>query len=221
MDAGSALFDRHFNDLCRFFDNKRCSEVEDLVQTTFMACVQSRDRFREQSSFRTYLFSIARRQLYKYYRTNQRHGAHFDIGVTSMADLETGPVTLIGRNDEHRALLGALQTLPIDQQLLLEMYYWENMEVPDLAEIFEIAEATVRTRLYRARQMLRDNLASKSSSRAAGKAASKGAGKVAGIREPEAGLEPEAGPEQERDDKAAETFDGWVRAMKHAQREQS
>lgn len=202
MSAGNTLFDRHFSDLCRFFENKRCSEVEDLVQTTFMACVQSRDRFRDQSSFRTYLFSIARRQLYKYYRTNRRHGADFDIGVTSMADLQTGPVTRMGRNDEHRALLEALHTLPIDQQLLLEMYYWESMEMADLAEIFEIAEATVRTRLYRARQTLRDTLA-----KAAGK--------------PAARNESDGGSRKGASDGTAETFDAWVRSMQSAQREPS
>ncbi|MCG8421273.1 MAG: sigma-70 family RNA polymerase sigma factor [Proteobacteria bacterium] len=159
LAAGNALFDRYFDDMCRFFENKRCHEVEDLVQSTFMACVKSRDRFREQSSFRTYLFSIARNQLYKYFRQNRRHGADFDIGVTSLADLETGPVTQMARDDEHRALLNALCTLPLDQQLLLEMYYWESMDIVDLAEIFDIAPATVRTRLFRARQMLRETLA--------------------------------------------------------------
>ncbi|MEM9492764.1 MAG: sigma-70 family RNA polymerase sigma factor, partial [Myxococcota bacterium] len=108
MGAGNALFDRYFSDLCRFFENKRCRDVEDLVQITFMACVQSRDRFREQSSFRTFLFSIARRQLYKYFRDSRRHGADFDMGVTSLADLNTGPVTRLARNDRHKALLGAL-----------------------------------------------------------------------------------------------------------------
>jgi RNA polymerase sigma factor (sigma-70 family) len=64
--AGNALFDRYFDALFRFFRNKVQEGAEDLVQQTFLALVQSRDRFRGDSSFRTYLFTAARSKLYNY-----------------------------------------------------------------------------------------------------------------------------------------------------------
>ena len=73
-EAGNELFERHFHSICRFFENKISGDIEELVQSTFLACVDGRDKFRGQSSFRTYLFSIARYQLYGYFRRNQRDG---------------------------------------------------------------------------------------------------------------------------------------------------
>jgi RNA polymerase sigma-70 factor (ECF subfamily) len=156
--AGNELFERHFSSICRFFENKIQGDVEELVQATFLACAQNRDQFREQSSFRTYLFSIARYQLYGYFRSRQR-GQALDFGVTSLVDLGTSPGSKIARNQEHELLLNALCSLPLDQQLLLELFYWEGMESAALAQVFEVAEATVRTRLHRARQVLRERMA--------------------------------------------------------------
>ncbi len=156
--AGNDLFDRYFRDICRFFENKVRHDTEELVQSTFLGCVQSRDRFRKQCSFRTFLFSIARRQLYKYLRQSQRQGAALDFGVSSVIDLNTGPVSYAARNQEHGMLLRALCSLPMEQQLLLELYYWEDMDNADLAAIFDIAPTTVRTRLFRARASLRERM---------------------------------------------------------------
>jgi RNA polymerase sigma-70 factor (ECF subfamily) len=52
-----------------------------------------------------------------------------------------------------------MQTLPVEQQMLLELHYWEDLGIAELAEIFEAPAATIRTRLHRARNALRDELA--------------------------------------------------------------
>src|SRR5690606_27370383 len=66
--SGELLFRRYFAQLNRFFRNKTDTGAEDLIQTTFLACVEGRDRFRESSSFRTYLFGIAHNVLCAHYR---------------------------------------------------------------------------------------------------------------------------------------------------------
>ena len=58
--AGETLFDRHFDRVYRFFQTKvDRQDVDDLVQQTFMGCVQSRERFRGESQVGTYLLGIA------------------------------------------------------------------------------------------------------------------------------------------------------------------
>lgn len=156
-DAGNQLFERYFSSICRFFENKVQGDAEELVQSTFLACVNNRDSFREQSSFRTYLFSIARYQLYGFYRSRQKNNA-LDFGVTSVAAMNTGPVSRLARGEDHERLLEALCSLPLEQQTLLELFYWENMEAADLAEVFGVSPVTVRTRLHRARHALRERM---------------------------------------------------------------
>jgi RNA polymerase sigma factor (sigma-70 family) len=152
--AGNELFQRHFDSVCRFFQNKLDRDFDELVQATFLACVRSRDQFRRQSSFRTYLFTIARHELYGYLR-RRRRDHNVDFGVTSVADIETTARGLLDRHKEHERLLHALRALPVEQQLVLELHYWEDLSPTELAEVLDIPAATARTRLFRARQALR------------------------------------------------------------------
>jgi len=156
--AGNELFQRHFDSVCRFFHNKLDRDFDELVQATFLACVRSREQFRRQCSFRTYLFSIARNELYAHLRRRRRDAHHLDFEVTSFADLEPTARSLIDRNREHESLLRALRALPAEQQVLLELHYWEDLSPSELAEVLDIPAATARTRLFRARQALREKM---------------------------------------------------------------
>src|SRR5215468_4636081 len=153
--AGEALFARHFDSVFGFFETKCEAEADELTQATFLACLRARDQFRSESSFRTYLFTIARHELYRALRGRQRKDARLDFGVSSIAELVSTPRTRIARGQEQRRLIEALRQLPVEQQTLLELHYWEEMEIGQLAEIFEAPTATIRTRLHRARKALR------------------------------------------------------------------
>lgn len=156
--AGEELFARQFPGLYRFFATKCDGDTDELVQATLVACLKAKDTFRgADSSFRGYLFTVARHELYRYFR-EKRRAALVDFAVSSVADLATTPGTRIARDQAHRRLLDALRTLPIEQQTLLELYYWEDMEVGQLAQIFDSPPATIRTWLYRARQTLKTQL---------------------------------------------------------------
>ena len=78
--AGKRLFERHYAAVARFFRNKVGEAGPDLIQRTFLACVEGRERFRQEASFRSYLFSIAYKVLCKHYR-EQRRSADRDGGV--------------------------------------------------------------------------------------------------------------------------------------------
>lgn len=157
-NAGNALFERHFDAICRFFRNKVTSAVDDLIQRTFLACVESRDRFRGDSSFRTYLFTLARNELYAHLRRSGREQARFDPLEQSVHDLAPTPTHVAARRAEQRMLLAALRRLPVELQLALELYYWEDMPAPELARVLDVPEGTVRTRLRRAKQLVEQRL---------------------------------------------------------------
>ena len=157
-EAGQELFARHFDSIYGFFETKCEAEADELTQATFLACLRARDQFRKESSFRTYLFTIARNELYRRLRERQRRDAKIDFELSSIAELVSTPGTKIARNQEKRRLVEALRQLPVEQQTLLELHYWEEMEIGQLAEIFESPSATIRTRLHRARKALRERM---------------------------------------------------------------
>jgi RNA polymerase sigma factor (sigma-70 family) len=156
--AGNELFDRYFDAVYRFFRNKVCEGAEDLVQQTFLALVQSRDHFRGDSSFRTYLFTAARSKLYTHLERRHREGNRIDYGVSSCEDLGISPSEVIAQDENERLLLHALRRLPIDLQIALELFYFEHMRGPQLAEVLDLPEGTVRSRIRRGRALLREQL---------------------------------------------------------------
>lgn len=160
-EAGNALFRRHFGAVRRFFRNKVSpDEVEDLIQRTFVGCVEGQKRFREDASFRTFLFAIARNQLFKFFRTrtSQRNQVDADLGVSSVAAMGMSPSSVASARQEHELLLLALQQVPVDDQTLLELFYWEGLTGPEIAAVLEISAGAVRVRLHRARGKLQEAL---------------------------------------------------------------
>jgi RNA polymerase sigma factor (sigma-70 family) len=158
-DAGHALFERHFAGLYGFFRYKCGQDADDLVQRTMLACVAAKDRFRKHASFRTFLFAIARYELYHHLKAQRRDGQRLDFSVTSIAELEPTPRSRLIRDADRRRVVEALRRLPVDQQILLELHYWQELDVEALAEILEITPGATRVRLHRARRKLRELLA--------------------------------------------------------------
>lgn len=159
-NAGNLLFERYFDPVCRFFTNKVHLHIDDLIQKTFLGCVEGRDRFQKQASFRTYLFAVAHNVLRAHFR-ERRRGAEDpaqDLGERSSDELTPSPSSVLAVHQEQRLLLEALRRIPLDYQLVLELYYWEDMAAPELAQVLGLPEGTVRSRLRRAKEALAEKM---------------------------------------------------------------
>jgi RNA polymerase sigma factor (sigma-70 family) len=155
--AGSVLFERHYPTLYSFFRNTAWGDRDDLVQRAFLACVEGRDRLREGASFRPYLLTIARRLLFASYR-ERTTAQQFDPSISSLEDLHPSPSELFVRRDELQQLIAGLRRIPVEQQVTLELFYFHGHRGPDVASILEVPEATVRSRLKRGLDNLRERM---------------------------------------------------------------
>jgi RNA polymerase sigma factor (sigma-70 family) len=156
--AGQALLARHFDALCGFFESKCGQDADDLVQRTMLACVASKERFRKHASFRTFMFVIARHELYHHLHARRRDDQRLDFSVTSIEEILTTPRSRMIRDAERRRVAEALRRLPVEQQTLLELHYWQELDIEALSEVFEIEPGATRVRLHRARKKLRELL---------------------------------------------------------------
>lgn len=163
-DAGRKLVRLHTPTLHRFFASKAPEAVEDLVQAVFIAAVESRERFRGESSFRTYLLAIARRLLLKRYRKQLRGERALALNGITAAQVSGSPSFVVAAREELRVLLTVLRRIPIDHQIALELYYWEELPIAEIARILEVAPGTVKSRLGRARTLLREQFTEVSAS---------------------------------------------------------
>lgn len=155
--AGHVLFGRYFDALRRFFRRQIGDDAQDLVQNTFLGCVQGRDRFKYQATFRTYLYVVARNQLYKELRRRSRR-PELDFRITSLADLGPTPSRVLNERDQLALLVEALGKIPIEQQVAIDLYYLENMTAPQVAKVLELSEPKVRHRLKRGLDHLRQHI---------------------------------------------------------------
>lgn len=159
IDAAALLATRHVRTLYRFFQNKVHDAMEDLAQKTLLACVEGRDRIDETRSFRAYLLGIARHQLFRHYRGLRRHEREQEIGALSVAQLVGSPSYELAAEEERRLLLLALRRLPVETQIVLELFYWEGMTTPEIAVTLDEPDGTIRSRLSRGKTLLREALA--------------------------------------------------------------
>jgi len=152
--AGNALVKRHFDSVCRFFRSKLGDDVSDLIQRTFLDCVKARETIDESIGFRPFLYAIAHRRLIDELRRRGRRPA-MDPARDSLMDLGISPSLVLAEQAEARILARALQSLPLQQQVTLELFYWEGLRGKEMAGVFGVSEHTIRSRLARAKDALR------------------------------------------------------------------
>lgn len=131
------------------------AEVDDIVQKVVLALHEGRETFRGDALLKTYALKITRNMIASYFR---RRRPAPDVLGSSVRELGVGPSTLMLEQENQRLLLEALRSISIDDQLVLELHYWEKMTGPQLAQVFECPEPTIRSQLRRAKTRLRNQL---------------------------------------------------------------
>ena len=155
-DAGDALARRHCPAVLRFFASKVPDAAEDLMQKTFLATTSSGPAPEELRSFRALLFGVARKQLFRYFEGRGELKGEDMMSRVSLADLATTPTQRIAREQDRDLIHRALATLPMDDQIAIELYYWQKLSVPEVANALSISAGGMRAKLHRARAKLRE-----------------------------------------------------------------
>jgi RNA polymerase sigma-70 factor, ECF subfamily len=151
--AGDRLIKHYFPRLRVYFIGRASGEHEDLMQETFTRVMAKYDAYRG-GSFRSFLFGVARMVFFEYLRRCYSL-RNIDPWTDSLSELGKGNMSSrLAEREHHRLLLDALSSLPLDDQDLLELYYWQRLKARELAEIFEVVEPTIRGRIRAALKRL-------------------------------------------------------------------
>lgn len=151
--AFEELARRHYVSIRRFFDLRLPASADDLTQQTFLGALEAASRFRGDASFRTFLFAIAHKQLLRRLRERPVGVERFGVDETP-----TSLSMVAVRQQEHQFLLMALAQLPLELQLVTELYYWENLKTAEIGEVLTLNPSTVAGRLARARELLGETI---------------------------------------------------------------
>jgi RNA polymerase sigma factor (sigma-70 family) len=154
LAAGDALLNRHYDAVYRFFSNRIGHDCEDLIQATFLGCIEAIERFRDESSFRTLLFAIAWRKLCRHLRDRKPSADPIDTHAQPLTANDPTYGTLLDACRDAERLRKAMRRLPEDTQVMFELFYREAMSVQEIARVVERPVSTVKTRMRRGRAQL-------------------------------------------------------------------
>ena len=163
------LMERHstrvFHFLCRMLNNE--DDASDLAQETFVRVYRSREGFRTNEKFTTWLFTIAGNLARNHYRWRSRHpnvsleaaseNTEQTLGSTLPAT-DPAPSDQALSAERAVAVRAAVQELPEDMREAIMLCEWEERSVAEAATILDSTPKAVESRLYRARQLLRKKL---------------------------------------------------------------
>ena len=159
--AFGELYHRHARRLMGFFFRQLDKDealASDFMQDAFMRVWTARDKF-AGTSFRTWLFTIAFNLLKNHYR-HAEHQKQFEQFV-SLHQPTTEDSKVIDQLDDEafdKALRQELEHMSSDARLLFSLRFEEELSVPQIAEVMEIPEGTVKSRLYTLTQTLKKKL---------------------------------------------------------------
>ncbi|NLW83214.1 MAG: sigma-70 family RNA polymerase sigma factor [Phycisphaerae bacterium] len=135
---------------------------EDLAQETFVQAWKKLGQLKEPEKFRPWLCSIARNIVRQHLHIQkQMPEVRYDMSdIEAKRDGQSPPETLI-RQEEEAMVHAALLHIPEEYREPLVLFYRQDQSVRQVAELMGLTEATTRTRLHRARQMLREQVESR------------------------------------------------------------
>jgi RNA polymerase sigma-70 factor (ECF subfamily) len=152
QSAGSQLL-RHYTPALQAFLGRRTTRnVDDLVQRTLLACVESIANFEGRSSFKAFLLGIARNQFFMSLRADSSTIGEPKALVTWP---EESPSQLFVAKQERQQLGAALAEIALPFRTVLELYYLDGRSIEEIARSLGISDGTVKSRLSRGRSMMR------------------------------------------------------------------
>lgn len=159
--AGSALYKRHAFFLSRFLQNKLSGidDAADLIQETFLALLQSKEA--RPKSVRHYMYGIAKNVLLAHLRKKyKREHESIDFEKVCIKDLDPSSMSsILTQQREAQAFVEGLRAISLEDQILLEYKYFDNLSLRDIAHILGLSETTLPGRLQRAKDKLKQKVA--------------------------------------------------------------
>ena len=154
--AFEELYNRHARRLQGFFARRLGDDsnlAADFMHDTFLRLYAARESYRKGRNFRAWLYTIAY-NLCKNQLRNQLAIIHEDREIAEDSDIEIDLDTAL----LHDALRNALQSLPEPYAMLFSLHYEEELTVLQIAQIAELPEGTVKSRLHKAMNIIKKEL---------------------------------------------------------------
>lgn len=128
---------------------KNREDAEEVVQDAFIQYHLKRLDFQSEEHIRAWLIRVT---------INKAKNAARTFWRRHRTSLEETMAVLTFDDQESERLFEAVMALPQKYRIVVHLFYYEDYSVHEMAELLSLSESNVKTRLSRARAMLRDTL---------------------------------------------------------------
>ena len=141
------------------------TEAEEVTQEVFVTAFLKLASFRRESSFGTWLYRIAQRKAIDL--RNSARIRHPHASEEALENLpapgcdDAGPLGHAEARQSRRVLHAIIRDLPDPSPQILRLFYWQGWSIAEISEALGIASGTVKSYLFRARQLLSARLKEK------------------------------------------------------------
>ena len=158
--AMRVLYTRHNVRMYRFVLRltEDASLAEDLVSEVFIDVWRQAGRFKAQSQVSTWLLAIARYKALSALR--RRSDEQLDDGAAmAIEDTSDDPETIVHNEDRNAVVRACLSQLSVAHREVVDLVYYHEKSVDEVAQVVGISASTVKTRMFYARRHMEKLLA--------------------------------------------------------------
>lgn len=161
--AFTQLVDRHSDRLygfLRFVLRIDRAEADDLAQDTFIEAYRALSSFAKRSTFRTWLYGVAR-NVWRHHRRGSRCFPRHDVDETVLLDIPDGrldPFEALEQTRRQECVQRAIERLAPDHRAVIFLRDIETLSYEEIAHLLDVPVGTVRSRLHNARVKLARDL---------------------------------------------------------------
>src|SRR5437773_134741 len=154
--AATELVGRHSAALARFaVSSGERSDVDELVQDTFVRAFNSLDGFRGESSFRTWLFTIERRLLLDRRRAEKRRPSRVEVQEGDAATEYDALDTMVAGEAANR-VMAAMKHLSPTQREVFALRVGQGLSYKEIAELVGTTEGAARVHYHNATRTVKE-----------------------------------------------------------------
>ncbi len=145
-----------FNVALRMLRNPE--DARDVAQTVFMKAYQNLSSYDPQFKFYSWIYRMAINESLNILRVRDRSAGPVD---EQLAADDAGPIELLAEGQRRDAVLDAVQKLKPEYRAVIVLRYFVDRSYEDMGQILGIEASKVKSRLYEARQLLKEQLAAR------------------------------------------------------------
>lgn len=133
-------------------------DAADVAQTVFVKAYQKLDSFDESHEFFSWVYRIAINESINFKKRTKRLD-EYESGVS--AALQANQEQAHGAEVLRDEMIDAIERLTMDYQMVIVLRHFHDFSYEEMAEVLSVPEKTVKSRLFTARQQLKEILATK------------------------------------------------------------